>query len=159
TPAAWKSHVLLLSQEAAQHALTSSTPAAPSKASLPTPLTNFLGREVELAQIGVLLESPDMRLVTLTGLGGIGKTRLALEMARRTQEARQRVYFVPLADITTSHLIAEAIRNVLQLETTGQADPLEQVMERLSEAPTLLILDNFEQLVEMGRPIVQQLLQ
>ncbi len=138
-----------------ESAPTPPTPVIP----LPTPLTSFLGREAELAQIGVLLESPETRLVTLTGLGGIGKTRLALEIARRAQETGQRVYFVPLADIALPHLVGEAIRTALRLEATGLGDPLEQVMEPLSEAPALLILDNFEQVVEAGRPLVQRLLQ
>ena len=100
-----------------------------------------------------------MRLVTLTGLGGAGKTRLAIEVAERLVEPfAGAVWFAPLADITDPRLLADTILDSLRLVRSPQQEPLEQVIEALSRQPSLLILDNFEQMVEGGAALVQTLL-
>jgi non-specific serine/threonine protein kinase len=109
------------------------------------------------------------RLVTLTGPGGSGKTRLALEVARRLQPCFPApICFVPLQGLTPSTStdsgarrppILEEVRDALRLPRTPGADPLEQVVTTLGRQPALLILDNFEHLVEGGAPLVQALLQ
>src|SRR5262249_40909846 len=82
---------------------------------LPLPFTRFLGREEEASLLGRLLLSPEGRLVTLMGPGGSGKTRLALEVARRlVGEWQGAVWFVPLADLTEAHRIPEALRDALR---------------------------------------------
>lgn len=97
----------------------------------------------------------------MTGSGGAGKTRLALEVARRLcPDYGGAVWFVPLADVAHPHLIADAIMETLGVSRSAHAAPLEQAIEFLQSYPAaLLILDNFEHLQEEGTPIVQTLRQ
>src|SRR5262249_36755184 len=100
------------------------------------------------------------RLVTLTGPGGTGKTLLALEAAVRLLEPFSgAVWFVPLGDLSDPQLIAGAIADVMRLPRSPASAPLEQVVEALSRQPSLLALDNFEQLVEEGAGVVRTLLE
>ncbi|HLK55439.1 MAG TPA: tetratricopeptide repeat protein [Chthonomonadaceae bacterium] len=133
---------------------------------LPITLNPFFGREEEMQRLLALLQpaspavphSPSL-LVTLMGLGGTGKTRLATEVARQSLERfRNAVWFVPLADLTDPTLILEAIRTAMQLKRTSDAAPLEQVVAAL-QRPALLVLDNFEHLVAGGANLVQMLRQ
>jgi predicted ATPase/DNA-binding SARP family transcriptional activator len=129
---------------------------------LPVPSTRFFGRESEIARLCEMTAapSPQARLVTLTGPGGTGKTRLALEVARRLPDAwRGAVRFVPLADIAEAGRIPDALRQALRLPAVPGVTPLDQVVATLSRQPTLLLLDNFEQLVEEGAAIVRALLE
>lgn len=126
---------------------------------LPMNLTPFFGREEDLRQLEEVLLSGEYRLVTLTGAGGSGKTRLTLEIARRLWGSLgQRVYFASLADVTDPRLIAEKILGAMGLTYPAEIDPLLQVERALAGAPSLLILDNFEQL-EDGSDFVLGLLQ
>ncbi|HEY7463568.1 MAG TPA: AAA family ATPase [Candidatus Limnocylindria bacterium] len=118
---------------------------------LPTLLTTFLGRERELAEASALLETA--RLLTLTGPGGTGKTRLALQLAAdATERFRDGVYFVPLGPITEPRLVMPTIAQAL-----GMADPGGKVMERLTEQladkQLLLLLDNFEQVLDAAQDV------
>jgi predicted ATPase/DNA-binding SARP family transcriptional activator len=128
---------------------------------LPVPLTRFFGRQTELARLRSLLASPETRLVTITGTGGTGKTRLALEAARQQGEAPlvRMVWFAPLVDLTSSAQIPDALRETLHLPAVADADPLEQVAGILSRQPRpLLVLDNFEHLVGESLSILEVLL-
>jgi predicted ATPase len=128
--------------------------------------TRFFGREEEIARLSEMLASPRTRLVTLLGPGGIGKTRLALEVAAslvEMPEADERTpgtaVFVPLADITQASQLFEGILRALDVLPMGELTPLEQLVAALASQPsTLLILDNFEHLVEEGALLVQELL-
>jgi predicted ATPase len=107
-----------------------------------------------------LRERSSARLVTLTGPGGSGKTRLAMEAARRLKAAfAEAVCFVPLADLSDARLIFGALAEALCLQRSGSIEPLDQVVAALSRQPTLVILDNFEQLVEEGAILIQALLE
>jgi predicted ATPase len=104
--------------------------------------------------------------VTLMGPAGTGKTRLALAVAEQLVEAWQgAVYFVPLADLTDPQRIVDAIRDAMRLPRSADGDRSEatsgaaQVVEALARHPALLVLDNFEHLVEAGAPVVQRLLE
>ena len=122
-------------------------------ARLPLRLTRFFGREEETAALRKLLLSPDIRLVTLTGSGGNGKTRLATEVAENLlPEWRGNVWFAPLADIAEPRQIAAALRDTLGLPRDIAADPLEQIVAALQDKPALLVLDNFEQLLHDDLP-------
>jgi predicted ATPase/DNA-binding SARP family transcriptional activator len=125
---------------------------------LPLPLTRFFGREEETALLGKLLLASERRLVTLIGPGGSGKTRLALEVAGRLADPFQgAVWFVSLAEIARAELIPRAICDVLHLPPAAGGEPLEPLIAFLSRQPSLLVLDNFEHLVEVGADLVQRL--
>jgi predicted ATPase/DNA-binding SARP family transcriptional activator len=119
--------------------------------SLPLQLTRFYGRRRELAQVQELLETPQTRLVTLLGPGGAGKTRLSLEVAARMQPLLgDRVWFVSLADLPDAGLIPSALMHALRLPHLAQSDPLERVVGALGTERCLLVLDNFEHLLQSG---------
>jgi non-specific serine/threonine protein kinase len=124
---------------------------------LPLQLTSFVGREHELAEIECLLSRA--RLVTLSGAGGIGKTRLALELAARQLETyRDGVWRVELAGVADQDLVPRAVASALQLrELSGQqvADKLGQYFR---ERQVLLVLDNCEHLVGACAALVEDLL-
>ena len=131
---------------------------------LPIQFTRFFGREQDCTHISDLLEMLDTRLVTLTGTGGVGKTRLALETAHQITERTASRFagpmcFVPLADLSDARLIPAAIADALALARADDVEPLDQVVAALSELrPALLVLDNFEHLVKRGAPLVLSLL-
>jgi predicted ATPase len=115
---------------------------------LPTPATPLIGREREVAQIADVLLHADKRLVTLYGPGGIGKTRLAVEVGHRVgNHFEHGVFLAPLADITDHNLVVPAIGQALGLGETRSAGLAERVMTTLRDRQMLLILDNFEQVM------------
>jgi predicted ATPase/DNA-binding SARP family transcriptional activator len=124
---------------------------------LPALLTSFVGREAELAELAVLRAQPDMRLLTLVGAGGMGKTRLALEIARASLETyADGVFFVPLASLATASELPSAVAQALDLALHG--DPATVLLRFLRTKQLLLILDNFEHLSD-GADLVMALLQ
>jgi predicted ATPase/class 3 adenylate cyclase len=131
---------------------------------VPFPPTPFIGRERELALLKRLLSDPTIRLITLVGPGGIGKTRLAIEAAHKNSHSFHGVYFVPLAQANSSDELLFAIADALKftfagaLKTTfaGDKPPAEQLGAYLADRKPLLVLDNFEQLVESA-PILADL--
>jgi hypothetical protein len=126
---------------------------------LPLQFTRFVGREKELEQLMELLAKPT-RLVTMTGPGGTRKSRLALELASRLLERFSgAVWFVSLADLSDARRIVDAVLDALRLPRSPSLEPLEQVAETLARQPSLLVLDNFEQLVDEGAPVVRTLLE
>lgn len=126
---------------------------------LPLQATRFFGRKEELVRLRSLLESGHARLVTLTGPGGCGKTRLSIEVAEGLVEfLHGAVWFVPLAEISDGRLLTSAFVEALGLARVPDLDPFEQMVQHLSRQPALLVLDNFEQLVEMGASLVRTLL-
>src|SRR5207249_1778781 len=129
-------------------------PAAPTPAqhSLPAPPTRLIGRERELAEMEALLRTT--RLVTLTGPGGSGKTRLALELAWRREG---RVAFVELGSVATPELVPSAIAATLKIREFAAEPLLETLKRTLREQPLLLILDSLEHLLASG-PTVAELL-
>lgn len=125
---------------------------------LPVQPTPFLGREQEVASVCELVRRPEVRLLTLTGPGGIGKTRLSLQVAAElADQFTDGVFFVALAPVSDPEQVMPAIIQVLALTDTGQQDPLVLLKTALQDKRLLLILDNFEQ-VEAAAVQVAELL-
>ena len=125
---------------------------------LPTQLTSFVGREETVAEAKRLLART--RLLTLVGPGGIGKTRLSLQIgAEVVQTFPDGVYFVALSAVRDPNLMASVIAQSIGIPIAGNRVPLDVVMEHLQGKKLLLVLDNLEQLLPEGAPVVAQLLQ
>jgi predicted ATPase/DNA-binding CsgD family transcriptional regulator len=125
---------------------------------LPRPPTSFVGREQELARLSALLGRDEVRLVTLTGPGGVGKTRLALRLAEMRRDSfAERVAFVDLVPLADPAHVAPTVAQALGVRNAGERPLVEQLVDELRERPPLLILDNFEQVVDAAR-FVSQLL-
>ena len=134
------------------------SPTTPAN-SLPAQPTPFVGREEEVAQIGARLRRPDCRLLTLSGLGGSGKTRLALEAAGRVSaDFSDGVAFVPLSGARSRQDLVGAIATALDFSFEGRLSPLEQLLAHLRQRRLLLLLDSFERVWEEA-PVVAKILE
>ncbi len=121
----------------------------PWLASLPVPLTALIGRKQEVQAICDLLSRPEVRLLTITGTGGTGKTRLALEVARVLgANFIDGSCFVPLVPISDPALVLPTIAQALDLNAADQQPPLSVLQAFLRDKQFLLVLDNFEQVLE-----------
>ena len=126
--------------------------------SLPVTSTTLIGREQEIVEVTKLLETPEVRLVTLTGPGGIGKTRLAIAVGEQLNDRYPRgTVFVPLASIAQAEFVLPRIATAVGAKIEGASAPLDVLVEHFAEAPTLLVLDNLEQIVGVA-PDLDQLL-
>ena len=129
----------------------------PVESTLPTPLTPLIGRERELAAVLDLLGQPHVRLVTLTGVGGVGKTRLALEgAARAAARFPDGVRFVDLAPLADPTLVVAAIAEELGVAEHSTTPLLDSLVASLGSQRLLLVLDNFEHLLDAA-PVVTRL--
>lgn len=125
----------------------------------PTQPTPFVGRETELREIAQKIQAPDCRLLTLTGSGGIGKTRLAVQMATAYgQIFRDGVYYVALASVSSPDFLIATIADHLGLTLDGQSDPQFQLASHLRARALLLVLDNFEHLIGKANLLADLLL-
>jgi predicted ATPase/DNA-binding XRE family transcriptional regulator len=129
-----------------------------SDVSLPLALTVLLGRDADVQTLRHWLADDAVRLITLIGPGGVGKTRLALELARAIDaEGATRVVFAPLAAIRNSAFVASAIAEVLGLSDVTAPGLPARAYAACADHPTLLVLDNFEQVLDAA-PLVADLL-
>ena len=129
-----------------------------SGASLPQALTVFVGRDADVQTLRRWLADSAVRLITLTGPGGAGKTRLALELARAiAEDGASRVIFVSLAPIRDASFVASAIAEALGLSDATEVELPKRVRAACADRPTLLVLDNFEQVLAAA-PLVVDLL-
>jgi predicted ATPase/class 3 adenylate cyclase len=125
---------------------------------LPSQLTAFIGRETELASLNTLLSDSRNRLITLVAPGGMGKTRLSLEAAgQMIQMFPQGIYFVALDRITSADMIVQAVAEVLPISLASNEDPKSRVVDYLRDKAILLVMDNFEHVLD-GATFVQDIL-
>jgi len=125
---------------------------------LPMQHTLFIGREQELAAVGQLLRREDVRLVTLSGPGGTGKTRLGVQVAAElTDSFADGVFFVNLAPVTDTALVVPTIAEALGMRETGGQPLRERLKGELQQKQMVLLLDNFEQVVSAAVQVVDLL--
>lgn len=133
-------------------------PPRASRSNLPAQLTSLIGREQAVAAVGMLLRRADVRLLTLTGPGGVGKTRLGLQVATELADAfPDGVYFVDLAPIRDSSLVSSALAQALGVRERGGQPLPERLKDYLRDQRVLLLLDNLEQLLDAA-PLLAALL-
>ncbi|MCA9943544.1 MAG: tetratricopeptide repeat protein [Anaerolineales bacterium] len=141
-----------------------SRPTTEIRHNLPAEYDQFFGRQAAQQEIHVRLDQPWCRLITITGQGGMGKTRLATTIARsRLNQYRDGVWLVELENIEPddedlAEAIAVEIATILDLRLSGSATPIEQLLNHLQHKQMMLVLDNFEHLVA-GRQIVLDMIQ
>ncbi|MEN8097890.1 MAG: tetratricopeptide repeat protein [Chloroflexota bacterium] len=132
-----------------------------TKNNLPPPHTSFVGRVKETEVVTESLRNPSRRLITLAGLGGVGKTRLALEIARKVLGSfPDGVYFVPLESISSAEFIFPAIIDALEFnydQITYQLDSKDRLLDLLGDKSILLVLDGFEHLVDRAGLLAETL--
>ncbi len=133
---------------------------SPSRHNLPAQTTAFIGRENELIELNRLLEQPETRLITILGPGGMGKTRLALEAAnRQIENFSEGVYFVALAPLRSAENIISAIADAIGYKIpSDEREPKLHLMDHLHDKKVLLVLDNFEHLIDSS-PLTHEMLE
>lgn len=118
---------------------------------LPALATSFIGREQELTQIKEKLDAPHIRLLTLHGLGGVGKTRLALQVAQQNLELFQDgVWYVDLVGLSSQQGVVYALAQTLMVSLQGIQSPKQQLIEAIKGKKMLLVFDNFEHLLDQA---------
>jgi predicted ATPase/DNA-binding XRE family transcriptional regulator len=143
---------------AARPVARASSRALPSPDSLPHPLTSLIGRETDVQAIRSLVLRDDVRLLTLTGPGGVGKTRLAVQVAGELRDTfTDGVWFVSLAPLRDPALVPATIAHTFGLQESGNAAPSAWLGGFLARLQLLLVLDNFEHLLPAS-PLLNDLL-
>jgi Domain of unknown function (DUF4062) len=136
--------------------------AVPARSRRPRPLpvdtTSLFGREEAIDEVTGLVSRPEVRLVTLTGPGGIGKTRLAMAAAQRLRgRFAAGSVFVPLAAVTQPEQVVGGIARAVGADLAGTGSPLEALVEQLGDGAWLLVLDNLERVVEVAGDLAEML--
>jgi predicted ATPase/DNA-binding SARP family transcriptional activator len=132
-------------------------PRAREQHNLPVPLSSFIGRERELEEVEQLLR--ESRLLTVTGVGGVGKTRLALAAAERAMPRFGRAYFADLSGVRDSTVVSRAVADALRIPESPHRHLLEVLIGYLRTTEPLLVLDNCEHLREACTDLVEPLLE
>ena len=118
---------------------------------LPVSVTSLVGREQAVEEVAGLVGRPEVRLVTLTGPGGVGKTRLAVAVGERLRDRFEAgTVFVPLAEVTQSELVLDGIGRAVRADLAATGSTLQALAETFGDGAWLLILDNLEQVVQVA---------
>jgi hypothetical protein len=118
---------------------------------LPVSVTSLVGRERDIGEVAGLVERPEVRLVTLTGPGGVGKTRLAVAAGEHLRDQFDAdIVFVPLAAVTEPELVLDGIGRAVAGDLAAAGSPLQALAETFGDGAWLLILDNLEQVVQVA---------
>ena len=129
-----------------------------ARRSLPVDTTSLIGREAAIEDVAGLLELPETRLVTLTGPGGIGKTRLAVAVGERLDDRYPSgAVFVPLASVAKPELVLVSIASAVGADVARTQSPLDALVEHFGDTPVLLVLDNLERVVAAARDLEEVL--
>ena len=134
-------------------------PPLPSHVHLPLQFTRFFGRDEELEGLSALLRDDRAKIVTVTGAGGAGKTRLTIEAGRRfgDADAGAEVWFIPLAAVRDGSLLLDAIAEAMDVPIAGGQSALDALVPALAARRIVLILDNFEQIVDTASAPLHEL--
>ncbi len=142
-------------QVAAVPASTAGAPARP-ESGLPNAPSPIIGRDLELRTLEEMIERGDTRLVTITGSGGSGKTRLAIELASRLQERLDgRTAFVDLTGLRSSSLVLQSIAARLGIKDAGGRSLIDAIASVLRDEQVLLVIDNFEHVIDAAADIAE----
>jgi predicted ATPase len=129
-----------------------------ARRSLPVDTTSLIGREGAIEDVAGLMELAQTRLVTLTGPGGIGKTRLAVAVGERLGDRYgSRAVFVPLASVAKPELVLVNVARTVAADITRTQSPLDALVEHFGDTPVLLVLDNLERVVAAARDLEELL--
>lgn len=144
-----------------QHALQTRTSDPIRHTNLPAPLTSFIGRDSDVVALATLLDAH--RLVTITGVGGVGKTRLAIAVGTHFLQSRAEVFpdgvwMVELASLAQASLVVPAIARLFKLPDQSDRAPLDLLQEHLADKRLLLVIDNCEHLIDACADMVSRLL-
>jgi predicted ATPase len=139
---------VLLSERFTARSAASAAPSSLGSRGLPVGTTSLVGREQAISEVAGLLGRPEVRLVTLTGPGGVGKTRLALAVGERVRDRFDGVVFVPLETATRPEQVLAGIARAVGAGLAGTDAPLRVLVEQLGDGRWLLILDNLEQVLD-----------
>ena len=121
---------------------------------LPVSTTSLLGRERAIGEVTGLIERSGVRLLTLTGPGGVGKTRLAVAAGERLRDRFDAgTVFVPLESVTDPRLVLAAVGRMAGADLTRAGSPLDAMAETFGDGAWLLILDNLEQVIDVARDL------
>jgi len=154
----WRSAPSLGDEEAPWRVSTPALPQQP-RSNLPATFTSLIGRDKDIAAVHDYLTNPDIRLVTLIGAPGIGKTRLSIASASKSlAEFSDGVFFVALAPLDQPSLIPSAISQALGYIEKNNLSPEERLIEGIANKRMLLVLDNCEHLIEDVAPLASSLL-
>jgi hypothetical protein len=141
---------VLLSERFAARSAASAAPSLPGSHRLPAGTTSLVGRGQGIDEVAGLLGRPEVRLVTLTGPGGVGKTRLALAVGELLRDRFDGVVFVPLETATRPEQVLAGIARAVGAALAGTDSPLQVLVEQLGDGRWLLILDNLEQVLDVA---------
>ena len=140
----------LLSERFAAGSAAAAAPSSPGSRQLPAGTTSLVGREQAIDEVATLLGRPEVRLVTLTGPGGVGKTRLALAVGEVLRDRFDEVVFVPLETATRREQVLAGIARAVGADLAGTDSPLQVLVEQLADSRWLLLLDNLEQVLDVA---------